>query len=186
MKEKQMACIVIALLIAIVGYGMQKMRSELNSIRKEAGDAESKAKASEFQRGESEKKLTDLKQKSSGLREYFEKWLPYMASTWNTEQEEQRIIELIKSGQVFATSQRTQILGQKSKSGFIQKRLRAHLKIQDEYIKTMNWLGHLEESMPTSRISTYRISKGGGGNDINIEVLMDVPLIQTGQGNENS
>lgn len=186
MKEKQMACVVIALLIAGVGYGMQKMRSNLNTIRTQAKEAESKAKAADFQRGQSEKQLVELKESSSGLREYFEKWLPYLASTWNTEQEEQRIIELLKSGSIFATSQRTQVVGSQSKSGFIQKRLRAQLNLQDEYIKTINWLGHLEESMPTTRISTYRLSKGVGGNDINVELVMDVPLIQTAKGNEKS
>ena len=88
-----------------------------------------------------------------------------------------RSIEIVKSGQVFATSQRTEVLSNDKDNGFIPKRLRAHLIIQDEYSKTLNWLGNLEESLPSSRLSNYRLTRGLSGNDVQLEITLDWPLI---------
>lgn len=180
MKDKQMACIVLGLMIALMAFGIQKMRQKKVAMQAEADEAKEKAEAAEFQRKTSERALADLKQESAGLREYSEKWLPYLGSVWNTEQEEQRIIEIVKTGQVFATSQRTEVLNS-DKDGFISKRLRAHIVIQDDYSKTLNWLGHLEESLPSSRISTYRLMRGLSANDVQMEITLDLPLITTGK-----
>ena len=175
-----MACIVLGLMIALMAFGIQKMRQKKVAMQTEADEAKEKAEAAEFQRKTSERALADLKAQSEGLREYSEKWLPYLGSSWNTEQEEQRIIEIVKSGQVFATSQRTEVMGA-DKAGFISKRLRAHIVIQDDYSKTLNWLGHLEESLPSSRISTYRLTRGLSANDVQMEITLDLPLITTGK-----
>lgn len=180
MKEKQMACIVLGLMIAAMAFGIQKMRQKNVAMQTEADEAKEKAEASDFQRKTTERALADLKTKSAGLRTYFEKWLPYLGSVWNTETEEQRITEIVKSGQVFATSQRTEIV-QGENERFISKRLRAFLVIQDEYSKSLNWLGHLEESLPSSRISKYRLTRGLGGNDVQMEITLDLPLITTGK-----
>lgn len=178
MKDKQMACVVLGLMIALMAFGIQKVRQKKVAMQAEADEAKEKAEASDFQRKTSEKALADLKVQSEGLRQYSEKWLPYLGSVWNTEQEEQRIIEIVKSGQVFATSQRTEVLNVE-KVGFISKRLRAHVVIQDDYAKSLNWLGHLEESLPSSRISSYRLTRGLSANDVQMEITLDLPLITT-------
>ncbi len=179
MKEKQMPCIVLAIAVALLFFGTQKVRQKKVAMQKEADEAKEKAEASEFQRKTNETAMITLKQESDGLRQYFDRWLPYLSSMWNTEQEEQKITEIVKSGQVFATSQRTEVIANDNSRGFIPKRLRAHLVIQDEYSKTLNWLGNLEESLPSSRVSNYRLTRGLSGNDVQMEVTLDLPLINT-------
>ena len=180
MKGKQVACIFLAIIVALMFFGIQKMRQKKVAMQKQADEAREKAEASETQRKDSEISLVKLRADSEELRQYFEQWLPYLSSMSDAEQEEQRVIEILKAGQVFATSQRTEVLQNEKDSGFIAKRLRAHIVIQDEYSKTLNWLGTLEESLPSSRISNYRMTSGLSGNDVQMEVTMDLPLIKTG------
>ncbi len=179
MKDKQMACIVLASFVALIFFGIQNMRQKKVAMQTEADEAKEKAEASEFARKTSETAVVTLKAESEGLRQYFELWLPYLSSVHATEQEEQKIIEIVKSGQVFATSQRTEVIANDKDNGFIPKRLRAHLVIQDEYSKTLNWLGNLEESLPSCRISNYRLTRGLSGNDVQMEITLDLPLINT-------
>lgn len=177
-----MACIFLAIFVAMMFFGIQKMRQKKVSMQVQADEARENAEAAETKRKASEIGLIKLRAESEGLRQYFEQWLPYLSSVNNTEQEEQRIIDLVKSGQVFATSQRTELIANSKNSGFIPKRLRANLVIQDEYSKTLNWLGNLEESLPSSRISKYRLTRGLSGNDVQMEVTLDLPLIKSGKG----
>lgn len=178
MKEKQMACIFLAIFVAMMFFGIQKMRTKKVAMQAQADEAREKAESAETARKASEISLVKLRAESEGLRQYFEQWLPYLSSVSSSEQEEQRIIDIVKAGQVFATSQRTEVIGNDRDNNFITKRLRAHLVIQDEYSKTLNWLGTLEESLPSSRISNYRLTRGLSGNDVQMEVTLDLPLIK--------
>lgn len=175
-----MACIVLAIFVAMMFFGIQKMRMKKVAMQAAADEAKEKAEAAEFQRKTSETSLVRLRAESEELRQYFEQWLPYLSGVYTAEQEEQKIIDIVKTGQVFATSQRTEVINNDKDNGFIPKRLRAHLVIQDEYAKTLNWLGNLEESLPSSRISNYRLTRGLSGNDVQMEVTLDLPLINTG------
>lgn len=177
-----MACIFLAIVVAMMFFGIQKMRQKKVAMQAEADEARQKAETSETQRKASEISLVKLRAESEGLRLYFEQWLPYLSNVNNSEQEEQRILDIVKSGQVFATSQRTEVVANEKDNGFIPKRLRAHLVIQDEYSKSLNWLGNLEESLPSSRISNYRLTRGLSGNDVQMEVTLDLPLITGGEG----
>ncbi|MFV1993869.1 MAG: hypothetical protein ACC661_00420 [Verrucomicrobiales bacterium] len=185
MKDKQMACIFLGLLVAVMAFGLQKMRMKTSAMEATAAEAKETAIAAEFERKTVENEIAELKKGTVTLRDYFETWLPYLGSRWNKEQEEQRIIDLVKTGQIFATSQRTEIVPTKG-GGFIAERLRAHFMIQDDYTKSMNWLGRLEESLPSSRIETFRLTRGTSGNDVQMEIVLDVPLITTGGGEEDS
>ena len=72
-----------------------------------------------------------------------------------------------------------------SKDGTIAKTLQARLVFEDDYIKTLNWLGNLEGSMPAIRVSSCRLSKGQSGNDIKMELTVDVPIVEDAEGGES-
>jgi hypothetical protein len=109
--------------------------------------------------------------------------LPYLGSAGAVSKEEQKIFDLIKSAQIFASSQRTEVVAASSnKEAFIPKKLSAHLVIQDDYTKAMNWIGSLEEALPSCRIATMKMTRGVSRNDVKVEVTIDFPLIASGNG----
>ena len=183
MKEKQVACIILFLLAAGMGYGMKKFHSNLVTRQAEARTAEDEASAAEFQRENAQKQLAVLESQTQGVRDYFDQWLPHLGSVGSVAKEEQKIFDLIKSAQIFASSQRTEVAqATVAKEAFIPKKLRAHLVIQDNYTKTMNWIGGLEDALPSCRIATIKMTKGVSRNDVKVEVTIDFPLIASGNG----
>jgi hypothetical protein len=54
--------------------------------------------------------------------------------------------------------------------------VRAHLTIEDDFIKTINWLGDLESKLPSARITSLALARGQSGNDLRMDLVVDVPL----------
>jgi len=48
--------------------------------------------------------------------------------------------------------------------------------VEDDFIKTLNWLGEIESKLPTARVSSLDIARGQSGNDIHMNVVVDIPL----------
>ncbi|MEC7863140.1 MAG: hypothetical protein VYC70_11005, partial [Verrucomicrobiota bacterium] len=70
------------------------------------------------------------------------------------------------------------------KGGTIPKTLNAKLVFEDDYVKTLNWLANLEASLPAIRVSNCKLSKGQSGNDIKMELSIDIPIISSEEGND--
>jgi hypothetical protein len=49
--------------------------------------------------------------------------------------------------------------------------------VQDDFAKTLNWLGELECKIPLIRITTCRIKQGETGRQVNLEIHFEVPLV---------
>ncbi|MCS7009198.1 MAG: hypothetical protein NZL93_04590, partial [Chthoniobacterales bacterium] len=56
--------------------------------------------------------------------------------------------------------------------------MRASLSIEDNYVSVLNWIGLIEEELPTLRTASISITKGERPNDIRTELVFEVPLIQ--------
>ena len=180
MKDKQVACIILAFVIAGLAYGMQTFHRKLVGLQQEVASTESEVDTARSTRDQASINLKKLKEETKGLRDYFDLWQPYLGSAAGVQRQEQKVFDTIKNAAVFASSQRTEIVQNNgSKEAFIPKKLRAHLVIQDDYAKTMNWFGTLEQELPTSRISNFKMTKGVSRNDVQLEITVDFPLIAT-------
>ena len=67
----------------------------------------------------------------------------------------------------------------------ISKTLNAKLVFEDDYVKTLNWLADLDGSLPAIRVSNCKLSKGQSGNDIKMELSLDIPIINSENGKDS-
>ena len=94
-----------------------------------------------------------------------------------TEEEGQtRINDLIRQGGI------TQLSGKYDPSpnpgnSLITKVLKAELLFEDDYHKSLDWLGDVERTLPAARISKCRLTKGTTSNDIKMEMTVELPVI---------
>ena len=49
--------------------------------------------------------------------------------------------------------------------------------MQDEYSKTLNWLGELERKLPLARVTTCRLKQGETGRQVSLEIRFEIPMI---------
>lgn len=176
MQEKQIACMLLVLVMAAMVYGTLKAHGMLVKEQKAAHDARGAAVKAEGAASTARRELAQLKDSTASLREFAKAWSPYVDAVRSSQATEQRVIELIKDAGVFALSQRFELLDQK-KDPLVTKRLRAHITIEDHYAKTLNWMASVETAIPVCRVNSCKMSHGQSGNDVHLELILDFPVV---------
>ncbi|MFT5465970.1 MAG: hypothetical protein ACI8UO_001067 [Verrucomicrobiales bacterium] len=174
MKEKQAACLVLIILIAVFAFGTQKVYKLKSGASTKAADNSAAAETAKQLFTMSQGALSRLKTSTKEVRDFHTEWEQHFNATANWQTTESRILDSIRHN-VFGEKQRFELLENKD-NPFIKQTLRGHLILQDEYSKVLNWLGGLEESFPTSRITSCIITRGTAGDNIKVELIVDIPI----------
>lgn len=175
MKDKQAAVFVLILIIVGLVYGTHQMRNKMLDMRAQAEVAKLEADSAEAQRLAAEDSLRVLKQDTDGLREFYRAWLPHLEAVQSPQAGEAKLIDAVKQGGVFSTSQRFEN-GGGDEGSVIPRTLKAQLVFVDEYAKAINWMGQLERQLPTARTTEYVVRRGDSGNDVHISLVLEVPI----------
>lgn len=173
-----MACVLIMVLLGLMGFGVQKLRSKAVSVRNESNETKKKAEEAQQQKKIAEIKLKTIDAKTAELRKVYTNWIPHFEKYRNSRVGEQKISELVRQSDVFLLSQRFNYQ-ELNKGDLVSHALSAELVVEDDYTKTLNWLGKIEETIPSCRISKLKIIRGDRGNDINMELSIQVPAVQS-------
>lgn len=175
MKEQQVACVLLLVIIGVFIYGAQTFQQRSAAQRNEANTARDAAVAAQESFVSAKRALDQLTASTAGLRGYLELWEPHLRATQSAQATEQRVVDLVKQSDIFTESQRFEVLERRGDPVF-SSALRAHIIVKDEYSKAMNWLGLLEESVPTSRLSSCVMRRAESGNDVHLSLIVDLPI----------
>lgn len=176
MNNHKAASLLILAIVCLMGFGVHKLRSKAVVARDAANEAKSQAEQAEQQRKIAEIKLKTIDAKTAQLRKVYTEWIPHFEGFRTSRAGEQRITDKVREGDVFLLSQRFNFR-EIDKGDFISHALVADLVVEDDYSKTLNWLGILEESIPSCRISKCKIERGDRGNNIKMELTIQVPVL---------
>lgn len=178
MNNHKAASILILLIVGLMGFGVHKLRAKAVAARDAANTTKSEAEQAEQQRKIAEIKLKTLDAKTAELRKIYTEWIPHFESFRSSRAGEQRITDIVREGDVFLLSQRFNYQ-EIDKGDLISHALVANLVVEDDYSKTLNWLGKLEESIPSCRIKQCKIERGTRGNNIHMELTVQVPVLKS-------
>jgi hypothetical protein len=184
MNNKHIACLVILLLGVVVIQGVSMIRKRALAMQTAAESAERGAATARLGLQTQRAILEDLQRKSAGLLEYLDAWEPHFTRLSSAEAAELNVNALLKEASLVLLAQRFEVLPNKLDASSVQSTagqtipqiVRAHLTIEDDFAKTLNWLGDVESKLPVSRISNLDISRGQAGNDVRMNVVVDIPL----------
>ena len=177
MSSHKIACILLAAVVLLMGFGVNKVRGKAVKARQAAESVRIQAQSAEQQKQMAEIKLKSFDSQTAELRGVYTEWLPYLKEFSNSGDGEQRIREVIREGDVFVISQKVKSI-KIDKSGFISHALGAEIEVEDDYTKVMNWLGELEETLPSCQITKCKITRGDRGNNVHMEVKLQVPIVK--------
>jgi len=176
MNGKKIACVVLMLIIAGVAYGTQMMQKRSKAMNEEAEMAETDAKMAEGQREVASTKLQALEYESQDLRQFLKDWEPLVRRVQSSQEADQSLQSLLRNSGILTVSQKFEV--KDSKDGkMMAKVLQGTLVVQDEYSKTLNWLGELERKLPFARVTVCRLKQGETGRQINLELHFEVPIV---------
>jgi len=176
MNNHKTACLVLLLLVAGILYGVNQLRNATAAARQKADAKQIQAESAEQQAAMAEIQLKKLDANTAELRRVYAEWKPHFESHRSPRAAEQRIAEVIREGDVFLISQKFESR-QFDKNDLISEALVADLVVEDDYTKTLNWLGRLEEAIPSCRITKCNLERGDRGNDIHLELQVQIPVL---------
>ena len=179
MNAKQLGMVVVLLGILLfvqLGQSMQNKAKALNS-EAEAAGKEEEALVTQLQAEQGV--YEDLRRQSEELLAFVEKWEPFFAVIEEQEAAETGISMKVREAEMLNLSQRYQQIPHKinnvdNKS--LPILMRASLVFDDSYVKLLNWVGTMEKIRPTMRIGRIALAKGSRGDDLRMDVTLEVPL----------
>ena len=179
MNAKQLGMVVVVvgiLLIVQLGQSFQNKAKALNAEADSAGKEED----SLVTQLQAEKDvLQDLKRQSDELLKFVEKWEPYFAVLDEQQAAETGISMKVREAEMLNLSQRYQQIQHKinnKDNASLPILMRATLVFDDDYAKLLNWVGLMEKIKPTMRIGRLVLAKGSRGDDLRMDVTLEVPL----------
>jgi len=177
MNNKHLACVFLGLLIFAQLYCVVMVKSKRDAMTSEAESASLAAEGARQQVTIASTQLTGLKTRTEAIRQYLGIWDPFLRKSDTEERGQTLIDDLIRQGGV------TQLSGKydpapNAGNGYIPKVVKAELLFEDDYHKTVEWLGEVERSLPAARISKCRLTKGTTSNDIKLEMTIELPVVE--------
>jgi hypothetical protein len=177
MNNKHLACVFIGLIIFAQLYCVVMVKSKRDAMASEAEAAALAADGARQQATITKTQLLALEARTDAIRKYLAIWEPFLRRSDTEERGQSLIDELIRQGGV------TQLSGKfdpapNPGNTYIPKVVKAELLFEDDYHKTLQWLGEVERSLPAARISKCRLTKGTTSNDIKMEMTVELPVVE--------
>ena len=176
MNGKQMACIVLLMIIGAVTYGAQIVHKKAEAAVLAAQDAQTDASASDSEQQIAKIKLDKAKAENKELQRFLQAWTPQIQRLASRQEVESAVQANTRDKGVFVVNQRFEDKTNLN-NRMMAKSVLATLIIEDDYSKVLNWLGDLEKRIPLVRVTSCRISAASTGRQVHMEVAMEVPLI---------
>jgi hypothetical protein len=179
MNTKQLACLIlIAIMAGVIQLGLT-LRKGAAAVAEEARKEEDVEKSEISKRDAVLNGLNGLKKQSGDLLAFIAEWEPQFA-VFQEQQSAETIISMkVRSDRLATLQQRYQQIPHKMNGKDVEtlpNLARATLTFEDSYPKLLNWLGEMERIHPTMRVWSITLSKGSRGDDLRMELVLEVPL----------
>lgn len=182
MNAKQLGMVVVLLGILLLVQLGQSFRGNAKALNDEA-DVAAKEEAGLVTQLQAEKEVyEDLQRQSDDLLEFVAKWEPFFAVIEEQQAAETGISMKVREAEMLNLSQRYQQIPHKINNvdnASLPILMRATLVFDDSYSKLLNWVGMMEKIRPTMRIGRLALTKGSRGDDLRMDVTLEVPLRST-------
>jgi hypothetical protein len=177
MNGKQLACVMLIVIIGIVTYTGQMVHKKAAAVRSDARAAQDAAQAADNDRQIAEITSKRVDTESADIRRFLESWTPQIEGTQTSQEVEEAIQASIRAAKLYVDSQKFEAKPGAKTSKVIPRTVKAAIIAEDEYPKTMNWLGDLEKKLPLARITVCRVTPGKDTKSIRMELSLEIPII---------
>jgi hypothetical protein len=176
MNPKQIACIILLMVIGAMTYTAQIIHKTVATTRAAAEDAESAAITAENERSTAEVQTTMFRTETEDVRRFLRSWLPSIDRV-QTQQEAEQTIELsLRDRGISLVRSRKTESKQSAGNKLIPKSVVTTLTIEEEFAKVLNWLGDIERRLPTARMKVVQITGGSTGTQLKMDVSFETPI----------
>jgi len=181
MNGKKVACVILLVIIGIAAYVGQIVHQKADAKRAEASAAADEAVAQQGKLDIVKIQTEKLRAESDELIRFLRAWEPYADRVQTQSEVEEAVLASLRSSNLLIISQKFESRQMQVTAGTggttIPKIVRAALVLEDDYAKTMNWIGELERRLPMARMMNCRVTGGDNGRQVHAEISIEVPLV---------
>jgi hypothetical protein len=176
MNGKKVACALLAFIIACFVYGVQILHQQAEDKRLAAENAESEQFLANSEKEQADIRVQAMKASTDQLRKFLTAWRTPIDRVQTQSEVEEAIQSSLRMNGLVVMSQRFEKRNN-AEQPVMPAVIKATIVIQDEYAKTLNWLGDLEARLPLCRINSCHVTGAEEARQVQTEVALEVPLI---------
>jgi len=176
MNGKKLACVILMVIVGIAAYCGQIVHQKADAKRNEASAAADEALKAKAEFDTAQIATEKYRYESDDLRRFLQTWTPHIDHMQTQSEVEETVLASLRNANLLVLSQKFEIRVNSS-GGIMPKTVRASLVLEDDYAKTINWIGELERRLPIARMMSCRITGGDSGRHVHAEISLEVPLM---------
>lgn len=179
MNSKHLACVLLFAVICGLFQGTMMLNQKMISAVDLAQDARARHETASSKHNSSKMLLEAARVKTAAHRKYLDMWRPKFEQSGTSDiaakNEFGRMLKRFPTLVQFMFQTSAPV--ENKDMTFVNRRITSSVKLEGDAEKAIQLLSSIERELPTSRISSLEIRKGQRGNDIELDLSVEFPLL---------
>lgn len=186
MNTKHLACVLLFAIICGLFQGTRMLNQRMLTAMEATEDAAGRHATAVTERTTTQSDLDKARKDTAARRKYLEMWRPKFeqgGTESSAKNDFTRMLKRFPTLVQFFTN--TSAPAENKDMAYVNRRIASTVKLEGDAEKTIQLLSSIEREMPTSRISVLEIRKGQRGNDVELDLAVESPLLATAAPTKN-
>jgi hypothetical protein len=178
MNAKHLACFFLFIIVALFFWSTNMLHQRWMTAMEATRDAEDRHNTANKDQADAAKVLDTVRRDTAARRKYLEMWRPKLEQSGSelaAKNEFTRMLKRFPTLVQFVTN--TSGAVENKDMGYVNRRITNTVKLEGDAEKTIQLLSSIERELPTCRIAMLEIRKGQRGNDVELDLAVEFPLL---------
>lgn len=179
MNSKHLACVLLFAIVCGLFQGTMMLNQKMLSAMESAQDARARHDTASSKHNSAKMVLEAARVKTAAHRKYLEMWRPKFEQSGTSDiaakNEFGRMLKRFPTLVQFMWQTSAPV--ENKDLSFVNRRITSSVKLEGDADKALQLLSAIERELPTARISSMEIRKGQRGNDIELDLSVEFPLL---------
>jgi len=178
MNSKHLASVLLFVVVCLLFQGTMLLKQRWVTAMEATRDAADRHKTAMDEQAEAQKVLTEARTATAARRKYLEMWrqkLEQGGTEASAKNEFSRMLKRFPTLVQFLTQTSAPV--ENKDMTYVNRRISSNVKLEGDAEKTVQLLASIERELPTSRIASLELRKGQRGNDVELDLAVEFPLL---------
>jgi hypothetical protein len=178
MNSKHLACVLLFAVVCALFQGTMMLNKRWLTAMEATRDAADRHSVARKDQEKTQSDLTKARSDTAKHRKYLEMWrqeFEQNGSDISAKNEFARMLKRFPTLVQFVTNTSAPV--ENKDMTYVNRRISSTVKLEGDAEKAIQLLASIERELPTSRISMVEIRKGQRGNDVELDLAVEFPLL---------
>jgi hypothetical protein len=178
MNTKHLACVLLFAVVLGLFQGTMLLNKRMLAAMSSLEDAAAKHSTASLERTIAQGSLEKARKDTAAHRKYLEMWKPKFEQAGSESSAKTEFNRLLKRFPYLTTFlNSTSAPTENKEMSFVNRRIASNVKLEGDAERAFQFVAAIERDMPTSRIQNMELRKGQRGNDVELNLSVETPLL---------